>query len=271
MHYFAAVVVRPPDRNTVEVMPVAWDEKYFQANITLTMRPWDENLDVKPYRQDYETYDDKTAEEAYKDALAWDAEERCREHFEGDKEDMKAVLKWYTGLDLEQDEEGWYYMSTANPDGEWDWWQIGGRWSGVWTGYEPTEDPANKETCWLCHGTGLRDDEGARKLRETNPDYMCNGCDGTKEMVKFQSHWARHEGDAVTVDAFLESLAAFGPEGDGEPEFRTPHTLIAPGLWLERETFRGGEFHQDENWNENLAEALEPYRGGVLVVVDYHS
>ena len=31
----------------------------------------------------------------------------------------------------------WY-----NPDGLWDWFQIGGRWTGVLSGYRPQEDPS---------------------------------------------------------------------------------------------------------------------------------
>lgn len=29
--------------------------------------------------------------------------------------------------------------------GEWDWWQIGGRWTGCLTGYDPEADPDNRE------------------------------------------------------------------------------------------------------------------------------
>lgn len=31
-----------------------------------------------------------------------------------------------------------------NPSGTWDWWQLGGRWTGVWADdYEPGKDPLN--------------------------------------------------------------------------------------------------------------------------------
>jgi len=54
-------------------------------------------------------------------------------------------------------------------DIHWDWYQIGGRWTGALSGYNPDEDPANLE------GNGTR--------------------------TKWPTQWARHPGDVVLVES----------------------------------------------------------------------
>lgn len=39
-------------------------------------------------------------------------------------------MKDWTFQDGGIDREGLYYLSTSNPDGRWDWYEIGGRWDG---------------------------------------------------------------------------------------------------------------------------------------------
>lgn len=47
--------------------------------------------------------------------------------------------------------------STSNPQGHWDWCQVGGRWSGLLEEeYDPSHDAENQETCIHCTGTGVR-------------------------------------------------------------------------------------------------------------------
>lgn len=38
----------------------------------------------------------------------------------------------------------------------WDWYTIGGRWSGALTGYDPYSDPSNKTVCRWCNGLCYR-------------------------------------------------------------------------------------------------------------------
>lgn len=77
----------------------------------------------------------------------------------------------------------------TNPNAKWDWYQVGGRWSGFFTGVNPAEDPRNQEICFLCGGTGRRDDEIARERRRLNPDYTCNGCGGEGISTKWPTQW----------------------------------------------------------------------------------
>ena len=48
--------------------------------------------------------------------------------------------------------------SQETGQGMWDWYQVGGRFTGVYSGYNPNTDPANSATCDLCRGTGKRHD-----------------------------------------------------------------------------------------------------------------
>jgi len=57
-----------------------------------------------------------------------------------------------------------------------DWYVIGGRWTGVLDKYDPEEDERNYETCLICGGTGLRNDDLGKEHRSKDPDYKCNGC-----------------------------------------------------------------------------------------------
>jgi hypothetical protein len=60
---------------------------------------------------------------------------------------------------------------------KWDWYQIGGRWTGLFDGYRPDDDSKLMETCTWCDGTGKRNDS------------RCNGCDGTGKRTKWPTDW----------------------------------------------------------------------------------
>src|SRR5688500_14258938 len=50
------------------------------------------------------------------------------------------------------DENGEWFRDGSR----WDWYQIGGRFTGLLDGYDPDKDPANIQQCELCAGTGVR-------------------------------------------------------------------------------------------------------------------
>ena len=59
------------------------------------------------------------------------------------------LAPFYTCREVQQvEEDGEKYWT--NPDGHWDWFQIGGRWTGHLSDYDPEKDPANIERCDLC-------------------------------------------------------------------------------------------------------------------------
>lgn len=149
------------------------------------------------------------------------------------------------------------YSEEIAEGGFWDWWQIGGRWTGEWSDYDPADDPANIEDCNLCDSTGKRDDKLGRDFRAANPEYTCNGCDGKGRRLKWPTQWAKHPGDMLPVSLVLRSE-------------RFPYTVVTPAGAFHKETWTGKDFVQDPAWGHTVLRALDPYRDALAVVVDYH-
>jgi hypothetical protein len=103
---------------------------------------------------------------------------------------MESCAKEYFG-DRITSQDGRFFRYT-NPNKKWDWWQVGGRWSGkLVPKYDPEKDPANSELCAICNGTGKRTDMAVEN--------GCNGCNGNGWRVKWPTSWARVDGDRVQV------------------------------------------------------------------------
>lgn len=165
----------------------------------------------------------------------------------------------------------WNENDESVKDGQWDWWQLGGRWTGVWSDYNPLTDPANWEACWLCHGTGRRDDPIASRHRETvDPAYACNGCgygQGPKPgiAVKYATQWViRPDKDVIAVPALVALLA--------QPEPAQPSAIVAaPDHWVADQTWNGKDFDVDPDWAGTLDRTLTKYRDCWVTAVDIHS
>lgn len=168
---------------------------------------------------------------------------------------------------------------TGESSGFWDWYQIGGRWTGHFDGYDPMADPKNQEICWLCHGTGVRADPVGVKLGydarvievggfyDIEADHprlgqigWCNGCNGKGISVKFAGDSTPRLGDVATRLQVAEIEA--------------PYTLVRlNGSVTHREVYvsddseYGGHFEavaeHEEAWMTMRPEAL-------IVAVDYH-
>jgi len=102
---------------------------------------------------------------------------------------------------------------------EWDFFLVGGRFTGWFDGYNPEQDPDNFQPCSLCAGTGKRQQLPppieVRKLRagewvtkldhsRTTREYMeslggCNGCGGTGRCLKPPSDWKPYGGDTILL------------------------------------------------------------------------
>jgi hypothetical protein len=104
-------------------------------------------------------------------------------------------------------------------DVEFDYYVIGGRFTGLFDGYDPRQDSDNYETCVLCNGTGRRLElpspiqtstlEAGQWIRQmdysrTTREYMeslggCNGCEGKGIHLKPSSDWKPYERDSILV------------------------------------------------------------------------
>jgi hypothetical protein len=152
------------------------------------------------------------------------------------------------------------HKTAYNPDSKWDWWVIGGRWTGAFTpDYDPSEDPRNIETCRLCNGTGKRDDELGKEERKRNPEYGCNGCNGTGKSVKYS--FAKHKGDIMPASKV--------------PEKVTPYSLVTPdGKWYAKGEMgwfgMSDDNKSEEKWEEVVKGLFKKHKDCLAVVVDYH-
>lgn len=146
------------------------------------------------------------------------------------------------------------FLTSQNPRGQWDWYVIGGQYSGAMTGYKAWEDPINYEICRCCNGTGRRTD--------IELSIGCNGCSGTGRAQKHPSQWKPYPGDTLRVRDLLQS----------PPDF-VPCALVTPsGEWHEEglvdryaATVEGLEEKKDR-----LRELLASYPDCLVTVVDLH-
>ena len=197
---------------------------------------------------------------------------------EGDVDELvaEAMSPYDENRDVEQvTEDGETYWH--NPVGFWDWYQIGGRWTGQLSGYDPDSDPSLLEVCNLCQGTGQRNDEAGRSSRAANPDYTCNGCDGKGKHPVWPTQRPRHDGDIQDALVVLPSLT----------EDKTPFSFIVHGSesvahrerYVPGGSIGGGKFVEDFPPDRMLALIYRTiaarreagHEGDRLVVVDYHS
>lgn len=147
---------------------------------------------------------------------------------------------------------------------KWDWFQLGGRWTGVLGDYNPATDPKNIGTCEICQGTGKRDDALGRETRTKDPAYTCNGCDGKGKRVAWPTTWGMHSSDVQPVAKLLDIK-----------DNQMPFAMVTPdGKWHERGKMGWFASVRDEmpreEWNKRVRELLAKHAEAIVVVVDCH-
>lgn len=164
------------------------------------------------------------------------------------------------------------YSEHENPNGWWDWWQIGGRYTGCHDDYDPHQDPRNHEPCSICLGTGLRNDELGKSARTNEPSYTCNACGhynpnerkwtfgkyGKGVHLKWPTNWAEYKGDIMGLPDVKEGLTAY--------------TLLAAGKVLHLDEWNGKDWVPAELKDKTIKQALQSLgiTSGTLITVDYH-
>jgi hypothetical protein len=160
-------------------------------------------------------------------------------------------------------------ISTYNPDSKWDWYQVGGRWSGQFdSDYDPATDPDNIETCFICRGTGMRNDTLGQEARAKDPNYTCNGCGGKGTSVKWPTQWKNDRGNIESVSNLLKL------EDEKFSEVAVPFAIVSKDGWAERGSMGWFASVSDEkdkdDWNTQVRSILEANTDKLAVVLDLH-
>jgi len=155
-------------------------------------------------------------------------------------------------------------MGPSEDDGGfWDWYQIGGRWTGLFDGYDPEKDPANIVVCDLCHGTGRRDDELGKSLRTKNPEYTCNGCSGEGKRAEWPTQWKFHPGDLMPIENLTQE------------HLNRIYRVVLNGASWGGEEYIPWKSGTDNAFYKREMPPLEwlkkEYEGYLVVIVDNHS
>lgn len=170
---------------------------------------------------------------------------------------------------MESHRENWDVEPHA---GFWDWYQIGGRYTGRHSiGYDPNADPRNHETCKMCGGTGFRRDAVGVAARIKTPSYTCNGCGEWDDATKTWKHGKQGAGKAVKWPTDWAQHGNIAPVGEASPELKA-YTLLVNGTVLHKEQWNGKDW-VDTGWDGMVKPKLNELgvKDGYLVTVDYHS
>lgn len=113
MSHFFTIVIVPGDIQNI-------DQKVEEL-----LAPFDENLEIEPYKEYLNKDDIQTMASYYKT---------------NDLAELAAKMMGWDDSEGGVDEQGLYHILTRNPQKKWDWWSYGGRWNeevkGTYTGDE---------------------------------------------------------------------------------------------------------------------------------------
>lgn len=160
------------------------------------------------------------------------------------------------------DENGEWFAEGSR----WDWWTIGGRFTGLLDGYDPEKDPLNTEVCDLCDGTGTRTKPVPGKPEWVPTPGQCNGCRSKGQRIKWATAWAQHAGDILPMAQVNLDLMPFPPSAvvtvDG-----AWHEEARVGWWGTRGPNESGDEPKEEGeWKREVADLLaqprHPQRNG---------
>jgi hypothetical protein len=169
-------------------------------------------------------------------------------------------------------------LAPYNENGEWfadgsrwDWWVVGGRFTGMLDGYDLEKDPANIETCNQCAGTGERPG-GREQFGDKWYEWChgCNGCMGTGQSLKFATRWVEHDGDSQPVSRVLAAPPAYPPVAVVTPDGKW-HENERTGWWgatIPNEN--GTEPASADVWTAAVTALLEQHPCATVTVVDCH-
>jgi hypothetical protein len=256
MSHFAALVLLDPDTDPDDIA----------SAVEEALAPYDENTSNAPYQSFMDESDvQRLCDYAKREGKISQDDDSL--------ESLVPFIKDWHGSDGGIVEDKLFYWSTYNPMSKWDWYSIGGRWSGEISGYDPYMDPQNYSCCTYCNGTGTRADlEPSWRAQctltqhpnKTHPFPQigegCNVCYGTGMSKGFSN--PEHDSDISTVEHILNMDKPF-----------VPYAIITPDkCWNER-----GEMHwfgistnEKDDWETQAVELLKEHANCIAVLCDLH-
>lgn len=113
---------------TVTVVVPGESEQEAEDAVEAAMDPFSEYFEVEPYEQEIEASEVERALD-WADRGRHQAGEAVVDR--ADVSTVTAAIADWVGHDVERRADGsYFYTSTYNPDGHWDYWTLGGRWAG---------------------------------------------------------------------------------------------------------------------------------------------
>ena len=171
------------------------------------------------------------------------------------------MLPYYEGNCEEFDED------TVPPLTFFDWYSIGGRWTGVHDKYNPYKDPANEEVCFICNGSGDRPGWVTYNINNERvfvDDWAkrCNGCNvchGTGIDHVHPTDFKPHAGDIIAISKLPN-------------DFNCYTLIVGTDVFMSEGIFSLTE-NQEGVFNGKVKEKLDELeiKTGYLVTVDYHN
>ncbi len=147
---------------------------------------------------------------------------------------------------------------------KWDWWVIGGRWTGSLSDYDPTKDERNFERCGFCVG-GIT----TQAIADRYPAYKdhvgktCIQCKGTGKVLSFR--FVDYDGDVQAVAAIDAAKIA-----DSFAAVVTPDGAWHGGAFGWWGAVREEKADSAEAWQAEVTRLLGEHPTATAVVVDCH-
>jgi len=166
---------------------------------------------ISKYMQPFHEYECTGIKDEY--VIAVDVTDEAKSIFERNKNNYSSfkefVVSWYGEINdkfVSFDDKTEKVIKYTNPNNKWDWYQVGGRFTGKLGTYDPKTDPDNFTTCMFCYGTGYCVNENGVNKRVADLNYTCE-CNGSGKELKWPTKWKKIKNDIIQVkDLNLDSI-----------------------------------------------------------------
>jgi len=216
------------------------------------LAPYDEQIEVTPYKQ----YADSDQIAHY--------ESLYREKHDGqDPEDDQVLVTWlreeFNYHEFQRDQTGIYEMSTYNPKSKWDWYSVGGRW----TGYFVTRKWSSVTEAW----NTIHDEAVARGLDHDDAGAEADEYVGARFEPQLGQPGAFHNEPTNDADVCVK--------GDVDVEAMRSARIQDAEDWWDRMDALCHDLQEAKSWDHFVAKAkqseLDARNGGGNVATEVYT